>query len=260
MTADRPFAPSPSVRRLRWTAAALCVIALHGAAVALMASRDAGDEGAGSMAIDLTPVAASVAVDVADRVPGPLMDEAASAASRAEKPAAHTPVAPSPLAADAELGLEPPTREAGEAKRAETGQRTESARSVQTAAVPLASAPPRLEAPPLHTAAVPATGLSAAAAKAQASWYTAVNARIARYQRYPRGARARHVEGRVTVNFTVDRAGRVLASRIAESSGSTLLDDEAIAMVRRAAPLPLPPPQAPGASFDLSLPVRFEMQ
>jgi len=55
----------------------------------------------------------------------------------------------------------------------------------------------------------------------------------------------------------MDRAGRVLASRIERSSGRALLDREALAMLARAQPLPAPPPEISGATIELTTPVEF---
>jgi hypothetical protein len=37
-----------------------------------------------------------------------------------------------------------------------------------------------------------------------------------------------------------------------------LLDDEAMAMLRRAGPLPTPPAEAQGPSFEFVLPIQFK--
>jgi protein TonB len=264
MTANRPFALSPSMSRLCWTTAALSVIAAHAAAMMLMAPRDAVDDSAGYIAIDLAPTAAGIAVAIANPLPGPPR-EAQTASQPSDDPEetkpAQSPVAPSPPAADPELRAEPHRDEQpNETARERPRERSARKRSVQVAAVPVATAPPQIAAPPLQSAAAPVAGLSGAAAKAEASWRKDLASRIARYRRYPEAAREHRVEGLVTLQFTVDRAGRVLASRVLESSGSPLLDAEAMAMLQRAAPLPLPPPQAAGASFELVLPIRFAMR
>jgi protein TonB len=76
-------------------------------------------------------------------------------------------------------------------------------------------------------------------------------------KRYPPGAQRLRQEGVVHVRFTMDRAGRVLASRIERSSGRALLDREALAMLARAQPLPAPPPEISGATIELTTPVEF---
>jgi protein TonB len=55
----------------------------------------------------------------------------------------------------------------------------------------------------------------------------------------------------------MDRAGRVLASRIERSSGRALLDREALAMLARAEVGPAPPPEISGATIELTIPVEF---
>jgi protein TonB len=47
---------------------------------------------------------------------------------------------------------------------------------------------------------------------------------------------------------------------VAESSGSSALDAEALATLRRANPLPAPPVKAADATFYLVLPVHFRIR
>jgi protein TonB len=124
----------------------------------------------------------------------------------------------------------------------------------------MTTAPPPSEAEPANAAAAPAPGLSAIAVKAQANWQRSLVAHINRYKRYPAQARAHKVEGIVSVEFTLDRSGQILSSRVAHSSGSAVLDEEAVALLRRAAPLPSPPQEVPPEGFSLVLPIRFQMK
>jgi periplasmic protein TonB len=39
-----------------------------------------------------------------------------------------------------------------------------------------------------------------------------------------------------------------------------VLDEEALALVRRAQPFPPPPPEMPGNSLDLTVPIRFNLK
>jgi protein TonB len=59
------------------------------------------------------------------------------------------------------------------------------------------------------------------------------------------------------VRFAVDRSGRVLSASLAGSAGVPALDQEALAVFRRAEPLPPTPPDVPGASFTFTIPIRF---
>ncbi len=88
-----------------------------------------------------------------------------------------------------------------------------------------------------------------------ASWQQALVARLARFQRYP--AQASGAEGVVSLGFSIDRKGRVVSSRIVKSSGSALLDAEALALVKRAAPLPAPPAAIPDTDLSFIVPIRF---
>lgn len=121
---------------------------------------------------------------------------------------------------------------------------------------PLASAAPVATqpiAPPSAAAPVPAEnppGLS----------YGAVLLRwLERYREYPRAARLRRIEGVVVLRLTIERSGRLAEAAVAESSGSPLLDDAALAMARRAAPMP-PLPRGGGVERVVMLvPIAFRL-
>src|SRR3989304_6687158 len=59
---------------------------------------------------------------------------------------------------------------------------------------------------------------------------------------YPRQAFEREKEGISTVKFSLDKSGKLLASRIIKSSGYDLLDKETISVIRAAAPYESFPP------------------
>jgi TonB family protein len=104
---------------------------------------------------------------------------------------------------------------------------------------------------------VPSTKKSAPArgSAAIAKWHKALLARLARYNKYP--AQANSAEGAVSLAFTVDRKGNVVTSRIEKTSGSAVLDAEALALLARAAPLPAPPSEVADADLTFVLPIRF---
>lgn len=72
-------------------------------------------------------------------------------------------------------------------------------------------------------------------------------------KQYPLIARRRGEEGKVGVVFELDRFGRLLASRIAMSSGSVVLDEAAIHAVTKAAPFSRPPVEDSSLSFMVVL-------
>jgi protein TonB len=123
--------------------------------------------------------------------------------------------------------------------------------SFVTAAV-AQQAPPQPEQAPTTTPG-PA---SPKPAPAIASWQQAVVSRLARFQRYP--AQAKGATGVTNLSFSIDRQGHVLNSQIIKSSGSAVLDAEALSLMTRAAPLPPPPAAVPDTDLTFVLPIRFE--
>lgn len=69
-----------------------------------------------------------------------------------------------------------------------------------------------------------------------------VRRRVEELKRYPVQARMNHWEGKVVVAAIIRDDGEVVGVRIAETSGQTLLDEEAMAVMKRASPLTLKHP------------------
>jgi periplasmic protein TonB len=91
------------------------------------------------------------------------------------------------------------------------------------------------------------------------AWTTQLNAALMRNKRYPDSARSRGEQGVAQVFFSLDRQGRLLESRLVRSSGSASLDEEALAMLRRAQPFPPPPPDWDGL-MNFNVPIRFNLK
>jgi periplasmic protein TonB len=107
------------------------------------------------------------------------------------------------------------------------------------------------EAPPVATAPSP----SAAVSSATVIWQQSLVARLAKLQRYP--TQARGVQGVASVAFTIDRQGKVVSSKIVKSSGSAVLDAEALDLIKRAVPLPPPPAEIADSDLSFVVPIRF---
>ncbi|CCG43068.1 energy transducer TonB family protein [Magnetospirillum molischianum] len=120
-------------------------------------------------------------------------------------------------------------------------------------------APPSEPTPPVVTPTPPAVPAkpSAAAIDARKSWQGTLLAHLERHKRYPRSAQTRRHEGVVTVRFVMNRQGVIVSSRLEQSGGSTILDDEGLALLERAQPLPSPPPEVKGDTIELVVPVEF---
>jgi protein TonB len=94
-----------------------------------------------------------------------------------------------------------------------------------------------------------------AAAPAVVSWQRRLFAQFESHKRYPPQARGKFGEARLA--FSIDRQGHVLTSRIVRSSGSEALDAEALALVKRAEPLPPPPAGIPDDQLSVEVSIRY---
>jgi len=92
---------------------------------------------------------------------------------------------------------------------------------------------------------------------AVADYGAIVLAWLERHKEYPRRAQQRRQEGVVLLFIAIDRGGRVLEARIEQSSGHDLLDQAALDMLERAAPLPPVPDDMPQQRLEIVVPVQF---
>jgi periplasmic protein TonB len=118
--------------------------------------------------------------------------------------------------------------------------------------------PPKLEPPSEEKQATAPP--QANAPRAVARWESTLAAHLERFKRYPDKARARGDQGTATVAFTIDHDGRLLTSRIVQSSGSEMLDEETLAMLVRAQPLPKPPDNVLDSELSFIVPVKFSIK
>lgn len=115
---------------------------------------------------------------------------------------------------------------------------------------PVTAAAPRSEAATAQATAAPSAGAATSNSANIADWKARVRGRIIAQKRYPPGARP----GTLRIAFDIGSGGQLLGVRLAQSSGSAELDSEALAMTRRAAPFPPPPP---GVSGNMNLSINF---
>ena len=105
-----------------------------------------------------------------------------------------------------------------------------------------------------------AQGPSAAARERQ-DWAVRVTNHIGRFTKHPDVVRRLSCEaareGRVVVQFSIDRAGNISGARLMQSAKIRDLDQAVLAAVKQASPVPAPPSSLPGASLKLQLPVEF---
>jgi periplasmic protein TonB len=229
MTAQSLILPADDGAELRrWAFAAAFVFAMHVAAVgAYMYSAPEEDDGMSdtpAVFVDLTPMSAS-SPSTADLPPGQESPDALQIPKPPDqaKPEVAEPVQKVETQSDVQLPV--PEDKVDEKKP----QQEEQAPSVATA-------PPRADQVGPQRPATAPQG-STMSRNALIRWNHLVSARLQQNKRYPAAA-ARGEQGTVTFAFVVNAKGEILSKRIVRSSGHRALDDEAMAMLQRAQPLP----------------------
>ena len=82
---------------------------------------------------------------------------------------------------------------------------------------------------------------------------------IDKYKQYPRIAQMRNWEGDVLLELQLDANGNLTSSRIYTSSGKESLDNQALEMVKKASPFPVPPASLRGRAFTIMVPIKFRL-
>lgn len=108
---------------------------------------------------------------------------------------------------------------------------------------------------PRAAAAQNSSGASATISPAR--WQARLASHLERRKRYPAAARRQRQQGTAQVRFTIDAAGNVQSVALVRSSGVPVLDEEVVALVRRASPVPAPPP---GINRTIVVPIRFSVR
>jgi len=262
-TFDRPDEAGTT----RWTISLLLVLALHAGLVLMIALRHIPIEPIGTppaaVMIDLAPLPATAPAEPAPppvvepetQPPPPEPQQAVVSLPEPELPK----LVPSPVPHPAvTLPAPQPPKPKPKLKRIEhpptPPREAEPAPPLQPPA-PAASAPPAAVSQPSAAQSAAST-----AASARASWQAQLLAWLEKYKRYPRVAQEQRQQGVVYLRFAIDRQGKVLSSQINKSSGFELLDDEVLALVQRAQPVPPPPPEISGNRIELQVPVAFTLR
>ncbi|MDQ6735463.1 MAG: energy transducer TonB [Nitrospirota bacterium] len=98
------------------------------------------------------------------------------------------------------------------------------------------------------------------AVKADFGWLArALLSRIEQLKRYPQTARADHLEGRVVLRAVIRDDGELIRVDVAESSGYSALDDDALDIIRKASPLELAHPLGQ-QQVIVRVPIRYRLE
>jgi periplasmic protein TonB len=218
----------------RWVAAALVVIGVHaGALTYLLTVHEPDIVGSNQdvVTVELAPI-----------------DSTPDAVEQDFAPAPETMVESSPLP-DAP---QPKPQEEMKIERPPDEAPTEVPLPVEKPPEKAQSSPP--------PAPVTAQRVKGGAPTVEPSWQTGLMRQLQRFKRYPASAQSHKEEGVVLLSFSLDRSGHVLTRSIARSSGHPDLDDEVMAMIVRAEPLPPFPASMTQDHVDLTVPIRFSLR
>lgn len=271
MIAHLEFLEGSGARMRRWLVAGILMISMHAVAGALAfvnwPEDDTSDETEGAFLLELAPVAMAPPTEKLNVAIGARTDETAAAVAPTEevkeKSEIDMPkVEEAPLAPQPEVVVEKkvPIEEVEDEEAKEDPRPEQKAIPVASSVPVETAAPPPVEAPPAEKPVAPKQGQSSKPSEATLSWQKAVALHLNKHKKYPYDARARGHEGVATVSFSIDRSGKVVVSHLDKSSGSDLLDQEAIEVLARASPFPRPPSDNTGSTFSFSMPIQFRIK
>lgn len=252
--------------RALWALAAIVALFLHagGAALAIANLETADfDEGLGADggAIGLEMVA--LKAEETDLPPGPESDASVASPALAQQKAVVKEVdlpKEKPIETEQEAdkvvtenNAKKPQEDEPEPAKVETSQSVESVASEATA-----PQKPSDDATIGDKAQIIEKGLLDDKKRLVAGWAKQISAWFERHKRYPKVDKVK--DAKVVVTFELDRTGNVLSAEVQETSGDKRFDDEAIAMLHRASPLPRPPAAQADEGLKFSVPVIFNQK
>lgn len=83
---------------------------------------------------------------------------------------------------------------------------------------------------------------------------------ISKHKQYPKIAQMRGWQGDAVVELLLDGNGKLKSKKIIQSSGHDVLDKQALEMVEKAAPYPIPPEVLRGNNFTITVPIPFKLE
>jgi periplasmic protein TonB len=252
------YEPERRSEFFRWSVAAVLVLAAHvGIVTAYLALRpEPGDRAqAPVISVDFAPAAIEPPPAV-EATPEMVPLDESEPPQQPQSPPETQVMAPLPASEEPVVEMPPPQRPV-EQQKEQPARALE--RPIKSVHEPPKKSSTATRVQPSRVATAPTSGAAAIGARqSQASWLAQLAAYLARFKRYPPEAAAQHATGTVRLSFTMDRSGRVVSRHIEGSSGSAALDREALAMIERAQPLPVPP-DMPEARKTLNVPIRFSL-
>lgn len=83
--------------------------------------------------------------------------------------------------------------------------------------------------------------------------------RIAKFKSYPKIAQRRGWEGVTKVDLKLDSQGNLISATIRSASGYKALDKEALKILQKASPFPVPPKELEADIVNITVPISFKL-
>jgi periplasmic protein TonB len=233
---------------VRWAGSAAVIVLLHGLLAAAVLARPSDEDiesGSPVVMVDLAPIAEAPPAPVSDAPPGPQQQPDSQAqAEQKEKPKTEQVEKERPPDEPPQPDATPMPQPDPEQTQDKPEQRAQDA----SVAAALPNAPVTAA-----IAAAPAPGSIEGRKKALLErWQLSLADHLQRFYYYNgRGS------GVVVMAFQIDRQGHVVHSSILQSSGSAALDAAALAVMKKADPLPRPPDGTAVDQLSFTIPMRF---
>jgi protein TonB len=271
--------PERSGEFVLWLIAAIVVLALHvGLATTYLLFRSEPEPRAEAPAIDVafmpaTPAAQPPAIDQPDPAPTK-MDQPEAPPKEPPPPVQEVtpppqveavvppPELPPPPPVPEEATIVPPEKPVQATPVPEKPAVAPPPKPHHDEKVEKRQAPPKAvaapAAKPARVALAPNAGAESEGARVgRESWLSELAAKIRRAAAYPSGSRD---SGTAQVSITIARTGRLVARRLAASSGSAVLDQAALAAIDRAQPFPPFPAGMTEAQVTKLVPMHLRPQ
>jgi periplasmic protein TonB len=249
------------ISKAGWGLAAIGAVLIHAGCVAFAVEIMAPDDVevlTGALAIEIGVEWTSPPIEHTDLPPGPEADASAASPAVVEQKAV---VEQTELPKAAPTETDDPDRlvTPSEVKtpkdddpKITTAQAIPSVESVESEATTVPSTESAVEGP---RSLSPAIGPGESTRRERLTWQKELAAHLDRHKRYPNDRASQTAE--IVLGFVLDRAGRVLSATVVRSSGDRSFDDAALAMMRRADPVPAPPPRLADSGLSFTLPIVF---
>jgi periplasmic protein TonB len=243
-----------------WVLAAAAAVALHVAclAAAVAYRHEEPEEALGAQAIEIGIEPTAPRIEPSNLPAGPDVEaSAASAAVAAQKEVVKPSELPKALPTetdDPERVVTPNDSKRPKKDDPEVTSTQAAPSDASVAAVATATPSPQTAQESTHSVA-PAQGTDESAQRVRATWQKELAAHFDKYKRYPADRVRQSAE--LVVSFDLDRTGHILSARIVQGSGDPSFDEAGLAMMRRADPVPAPPPLVADEGLSFTMPIIF---